>query len=276
MAKRSMWKGFVSIAGLFNVPVKLITMREDKGLHPHMYRASDMSRIKMPKTAEKDGKPVMDAEIVYGFDVAGGKEIVVLSKDERNAAKVESNHKIRIEKFVPVGNVDQMFFDSAYIILPDGMEDAYALLLQAFSVRGMAGIGKITLRDKEYVAIIHAYNGGMVLSTLKYSDEIITPATIGELQKLPAVDGNALNMAISIIDAMAGTFDLTQYHDEAREKLLSVIDAKRRGEVITAPKAEVVAQPGDLMNALKAALAVVEDQKAATPAPKLEVAPRGV
>jgi len=268
-----MWKGFVSI-GLLNVPVKMITMREDKKISAHMYRAADLSPIKMPKVAEKDGAVVPYNEIVFGYEIDGGKEIVILSKAEKEAAKVESDHKIAVEGFVPVEEIDQMYFDGAYILIPDGMPGAYSLLLEAFKVRGKAGIGKITVREKEYIAIVHAYEGGLVLSTLKYQDEVVMPREVDDLKALPVANPNELNLAVSIIDALAARFDLTKYHDGAREKLLSIIEAKRHGEVIVAEPVQVE-KPAALMDALKAVLAEVEKQKVEHPlAPQGEIPAR--
>ena len=223
----------------------------------------------MPKVAEKDGAAVSDDDMVYGYDVNDGKEVVILSKEEKKAARPESDRKIKVTGFVSLSEVDQMYLDTPYILVPDGMPEAYSLLLKAFEVRGEAGIGRITIREKEYTALIHAYRGGLVLSTLKYLDEVRVPSEMDDLKNSRRWMGTTLTWrSVSLMPSARP--DLSTNHDEARVKLAAIIEAKRRGEEIIAVKPDTVKPAVDLMAALKATLAAVEGQKA-TPSPQGEV-----
>lgn len=259
VSKRSIGKKLVSF-GLLNIPVKIVTMREDKQVHFHNVRKSDGSRIKMQKVAEADGKPVFADDLALGYENKDGT-VTIFDKAEIDAVKPESDKKIKIEGFTDLTTADKMFLDSAYILVPDdGGAEAYSLLLKVFETNGKAGIARVTMRQKEYTVLIHAYKGGLVMSTLKYVDEVVTPAELDELKSLPPVEGQMLNMAQSIVDSLGATFDMTKYKDTARENLEALIAAKRDGKTVTVEKPKKEKPTGDLMAQLQATLAATKAQ----------------
>jgi DNA end-binding protein Ku len=240
VSRRPIWTGSLTI-GLINVPVKLYAMIYDRGVRFHFLHKLDNQPLRYQKVCTKDEKIVPWPEVVKGYQVAKN-EFVIFGKEELEAAKPESDKRIRIDKFVDYFSVDPVYFSSSYILMPDKSNDAYSLLLQSLEKMGKAGAGRITLRTKEYPVLVHAYKGSLVLTTLRYAYDVADPSGFEELKELKTPEKAELELAKKIINDLSGEFDITTYKDTYRQKVEELIKKKLKGEAITVekpPKEEV-------------------------------------
>ena len=250
--RRPFWSGSISI-GLINVPVKLYAMIYDRGVTFHFLHKPDNAPLKYEKICTKDGKVVPWAEVVKGYEFSKN-QFVIFDKEELEAAKPESDRRIRIDKFVDFFSVDPVYFYSTYALLPDKSGEAYALLLQSLEKLGKAGAGRITLRTKEYPALVHAYKGAIVLTTLRYGYDVVDPSRFEELSQLKEPPKAEFEMAKKIITDLSGEFNITEYKDNYRLKVEELLKKKLKGETIVVekpPKEEVKGLMAALQETLK-------------------------
>jgi DNA end-binding protein Ku len=255
LSKRPIWSGSITI-GLINVPIKLYAMIFDRGVSFHFLHKLDNQPLKYEKVCTKDNKIVPWAEVIKGYEVAKN-EYVVLGREELEAVKPESDKRIRVDKFVDYFSVDPIYFDRSYILMPDKSNDAYGLLLTALQKKGKAAAGRITLRTKEYPALVHAYKGSLILTTMRYAYDVTNPLDFEELKKLKEPDKNELELAVKIITDLSSEFDITEYEDNYRNKVEQIIQKKLKGERIVVEK-PVKEEAKELMAALRETLKQLE------------------
>ncbi len=255
---RSIWSGSITI-GLVNVPVKLYSMIYDKGISFHFLHKTDGQPLKYVKMCTKDDKIVPWNEVVRGYEFAKN-EFIVFEKQELDAVKPESDKRIRISKFVDYFSVDPVYFDRSYALLPDKSKDAYSLLLNALQRTNKAGAARITLRTKEYPALLHPYKGGLVLTTLRYAYDVVDPQNFENLHKLAEPQKAELDMAIKIVKDLSGDFDITEFEDTYQKRVQQLVKQKMKGQTITVEKPPQEEARG-LMVALRDTLKQLEEQK---------------
>jgi DNA end-binding protein Ku len=253
---RAIWSGSVSF-GLVNVPVKLTTATSPKDVRFHQLHDADGARINQKRVCSADGEEVEYSHIVKGYDLGGGRYVVV-DPDELASIDVEMARNIDIEEFVDLSEIDPVYFEKSYYLVPDGRaEKPYALLTETMERCGKVALGRFVLRTKQYLAALRARDGVLVLSTMLYADEVIDPS---ELEVPTAADTapseRELQMAAQLVESLSAPFDPAKYHDDYREKVMALIEAKADGEIISAPEpAGETAPVVDLMAALEASLA---------------------
>ncbi|MCW4001444.1 MAG: Ku protein [Candidatus Bathyarchaeota archaeon] len=255
---RSIWSGSITI-GLVNVPVKLYSMIYDKGISFHFLHKTDGHPLKYVKMCTKDDQIVPWNEVARGYEVAKN-EFIIFDKAELDAAKPESDKRIRISKFVDYFSVDPVYFDRTYALLPDKSKDAYSLLLNALQRTNKAGAARITLRTKEYPALLHPYKGALVLTTLRYSYDVVDPQDFEALHKLSEPQKAELDLAVKIVTDLSGEFDIAEFKDTYQERVEALVAQKMKGEKITVQKPPEEAARG-LMVALRETLKQLETQK---------------
>ena len=234
ISTRPIWSGRITI-GLVNVPVKLFTMIFDKSVSFRFLHKQDGQPLKYQRVCIKDDKVVPWEDTVKGFEVTKN-EFVIFDKEELKAARPESDQRIRIDKFVDFLSVDPIYLDKSYVLTPDKSEDAYSLLLNALHGMGKAGVGRITLRTKEYPVLVHVYKGALIMTTLRYAYEVADPSSLEELKELKEPDKDQLTLAEKIISDLSGEFNITEYEDTYKEKVEELIDKKLKGEKIVVQK----------------------------------------
>lgn len=254
---RSIWSGSITI-GLVNVPVKLYSMVYDKGIAFHFLHKTDGQPLKYVKMCTKDDKIVPWNEVARGYEVAKN-EFIMFDKKELDAVRPESDKRIRISKFVDYFSVDPIYFDRTYALLPDKSKDAYSLLLDALEKTNKAGAGRITLRTKEYPALLHTYKGSLVLTTLRYAYDVVDPRDFEKLGKLPEPQKAELDLAIKIVKDLSGDFDITEFKDSYMNRVQKLVEQKVKGEKITVEKPPEVEAKG-LMVALRDTLKQLEQK----------------
>ena len=266
---RAIWKGAVSF-GLVNIGVKMFAATEERDISFHQVRRSDGSRIRYRRVAEADGEEVAYADIAKGYTLPSG-ETVVLSDEDFADLPLPSARVVDVLQFVPSDQIDPIYFAKSYYLEPEQPAvKPYVLLRDALDSSGMVGLVKVALRNREQLATLRVRDGVIVLETMIWPDEV-REASFAFLDDDVQVRPQEQAMAESLVASMAGDFEPEQYHDDYREALQKVIDAKIEGrEVVeTAPAAPDTGQVVDLMAALRASVEAAKRSRGeAAPAKK--------
>lgn len=251
---RPLWKGAITF-GLVSIPIEVHTAVRDRQLRFHLLTERDKSRVKYQRVSEKTGKPVDWNDLVKGYEYSKGR-YVVLTREDFEAAALEKTRTIDILDFVMKSEeIDDRYFDKPYYVTPGaGGDHAYALLRETIREEGRIGIAKFVMRERQYLAALEVIDKALVLSTLRFADELVDTAEY----KFPAgkVNTRELKIARMLVNELASDWDPDKYTDDYRENLLRIIDAKRKGKEAelepetAAPAANVV----DLMERLRSSL----------------------
>ena len=251
---RPLWKGAVTF-GLVSIPIEVHTAVRDRQLRFHLLTERDTSRVKYQRVSEKTGKPVAWEDLVKGYEYSKGR-YVVLTREDFEAAALEKTRTIDILDFVKAEQIDDRFFDKPYYITPGaGGEHAYALLRETIREEGRIGIAKFVLRERQYLAALEVIENALVLSTLRFADELVDTAEY-KFPSAKSVNARELKIARMLVNELASDWDPEQYTDDYRQNLLRIIEAKRKGREAElepetqAPAANVV----DLMERLRSSL----------------------
>ena len=264
---RAIWSGSISF-GLVNIPVKLYSAVSRKTVHFNQLDSRTNTRIKQKRVSAEDGSEVPYDQIVKGYELAGGS-YVVITDDDLAALDPKAMRTIDIDEFVDLVDIDPVFYDAAYLLVPDRSSKPYALLSRAMEDTGKVGIAKFVMRTKQYLAAIRPQEGRLVLSTMVYADEINDPFEIPELAEVDDIEigDRELLMAEQLIDSLSTKFEPEKFQDTYRQAVLELIDRKASGEEIVAPAA--AAEPDrvvDLMSALEASVAAAKEARTRHPA----------
>jgi DNA end-binding protein Ku len=253
MAPRSLWNGTVSV-GLVHVPVKLYSATESKTIHFHEVHLPDGGRIEHRRFCEKEDGEVPYEEVVRGFEVSAGS-YVALEKEEVKAAAGGTEHLIEVEHFVPVEDIDPVFYDRSYYVgAGEKGKDGYRVLHDALERTGRAAIGRFTFHNREYLAAIRPFDGVLALHTLHFADEIIGREDFDYSKPRKRAGDREVKMAGRLVESLHEDFDPKRYKDEYREAVLDVIEQKAAGKEITPPEEDAPEESSDLMSALEASL----------------------
>jgi len=249
---RPIWTGAIGF-GLVNIPVKLFSATLESNLDLDMLDKKDLSNIRFMRVNEKTGKEVPWANIVKGYLI--NNKYVVLDDKDFEAASAIKTKLIEISDFVKEAEIKSMYYETPYYIAPEksGLR-AYALLKAALMQTGKVGIATFVMRNKEHLAILKATDEVMILNRLRFSEEIRDVKEL-ELAAGAAVKPAELKMAISLINQLAGDFNVATYKDTYTEELLKLIKAKAKGSKPAATSLKVVhSKAKDLMAQLKESL----------------------
>ena len=253
---RAIWSGSISF-GLVNVPVKLVTATAPKDVRFHQLHAKDGGRINQRRVCSIDDQEVDYSEIVKGYELHRGQYVIV-DPGELEALAPDASRSIDIEEFVELADIDPLFFEHSYYLVPDEIAARpYALLVEAMEGTGKVGIGRFVLRTKQYLAALRPRDGALVLSTMLFADEVVGTA---ELEVKTTSDTQPsereLTMARQLVSSLSAEWEPEKYKDDYREKVLALIEAKAEGNEIAMPEEpERPAPVVDLMAALEASLA---------------------
>ncbi|GAC1318629.1 MAG: hypothetical protein NVSMB12_17540 [Acidimicrobiales bacterium] len=273
---RPIWSGSISF-GLVNVPVKLFSAVSSQDVRFHQLRKADSSRIRQKRVSASDGEEVPYDEIVKGYEIAPDT-YVIIEPDELAGLDPKATQSIDIEEFVDLDQIDPIYYEHPYYLVPDKRaEKAYALLTEAMLRTNKVAIAKFVMRTKQYLAALRPAAPSadglpvLVLSTMLYFDEVV-PAS--QLDALPAAEDDLvtdreLTMAQSLIDSLTvERFEPEKFRDTYRERVLELIEAKAAGQTVAAPApAESSARVVDLMSALEASVKAAKERRAAADAP---------
>ena len=255
---RSLWKGWLSF-GLVNIPVEVHTAVRDHRPHFRMLHAKDFSPVKFERVCLKDGKPVAWADLVKGYEYTRG-HFVVLTKEDFKAAALEKIRRIDIMDFVEAEQIDDRYFETPYYLVPSKAgEQAYALLREALRETGRIGIAKFMLRDTQHLAAIEPIENAIVLSLMRFADELAEVDTLS-IPKGAPFKKTELDMAKTLVNALAAEWNPSKYTDEYVDNLMKIIQAKRKGKTVTldAPTEKPHTNVVNLMDRLRESLAAAK------------------
>jgi DNA end-binding protein Ku len=251
-----MWKGTLNF-GLVSVPVKLYSAAVHKNVTFHQLHAHDHARIVQRRFCSAEEEEVEYSEIVKGYELAPGR-YVVIEPEELAALEPAFTRTIEIEDFVQAEEIDAIYFDRPYFLVPNkGGERSYRLLLEAMRETGKVAIGRIVLRSREQLVAIRPREDALMMITMNFGDEIQQTSNFYELEEATVeVNEHELEMARRLVESVSRPFEIANYHDTYREALLDLIDRKANGEqiVLQAPAKDERLQAPDLMSALEASL----------------------
>lgn len=243
-------RGAISF-GLVHIPVGLYTATQDNDIHFNQLCKEDGSRVKYKKVCSSCGKEIKSSDIIKGFEYEKGK-YVTLTDDDFEKAKTEKDKSIQIIHFTDINNVHPIYFDKTYHAVPEqGGDKAFELLRQAMLQENKIAIAKTVLGTKEKLLALISTKTGLLVETLFFADEV------KEAPKEPVVsevNDAELQMAKTLINTMVKNYEPELYHDEYKQKLWEIINAKIQGkEIIAQP--ETIVSVVDIMEALKQSLA---------------------
>jgi DNA end-binding protein Ku len=252
---RSIWTGAISF-GLVNVPVKLYSAVSKKTVRFHQLHESDGVRIQQKRVCPADGEEVAWDDIVKGYEISPDRYVVVTS-EELEALDPKKTRTIDIEEFVDLEDIDPLYYDHPYYLLPgQGAAKPYKLLADAMKDAGKVAIARVVIRTKEQLVAIRPLGDVLAMATMNFADEVVDPDSFDEA---PGEDVDTtkreLDMARQLIESLTADFDPEKYHDEYREAVLEMIERKADGEEIVIQPAEEPEKVPDLMAALEASLA---------------------
>jgi len=241
--------------GLVSIPVRLFPATSSKSVTFHLLHAKDLSRIQQKIYCPKEDKIIDRSELVRGYEVEKDR-YVVFTDEELKKLEAQTDHAIEISEFIPVTEVDPVYFENSYLLGCEPVSaKAYHLLQEAMTKAGRVGVAKFTMRGKERLVLIRPYDGGLMLHTMYYNDEI---RSFGEIDHGAgaAVKESELGLAQRLIsDLTQKKFNPSEFKDTYRERVLEAAEQKLAGHELTEPAPE--ARRGkviDLMSALKESL----------------------
>jgi DNA end-binding protein Ku len=264
MPPRPTWKGYLKVS-LVNIPVKVYPATEASAtISFNQLHVTCQTRINQKKWCPKCDCEVTSAEVVKGYEFEKGRW-VVLSDEDIAKVRTESTKVINLVQFAGDDEIDPMYVDKAYYLVPDGAmaTDAYAVMRDG--MEGKVGVGKVAIHGRESLVAVKPHKQGLVMYTLHHAAEIRTIDQIDELREVRGkVNPAEMKLAKQVIESFAGELNLKDYKDEYQEGLKQIIEAKVSGEEFVAPAEEAPPKVVDLMEALRRSLDQVSAGKKKT------------
>ncbi|KTC92860.1 MULTISPECIES: Ku protein [Legionella] len=225
---RAIWKGDISF-GLVTIPVQIIPVEEKNELHFHLLDSRDNARVRYKRVNSETDKEVPWEKIVKGYEYDKGNYIVIDEKAFENASP-ELYKSIDIEEFVDLDEVDNLYFDKPYYVVPDSKnQKAYVLLREALKKTGKVGVAKVIIRIKEYLSFVMAHDNSLVLYLIHFDEEIRKEDDLklpnGSLKNYKVSD-REMKMAVGLIEDLSGKWEPEKYHDEYSEAMTKWLDKK--------------------------------------------------
>ena len=252
MAPRAYWKGYLKLS-LVSCPVALFpASSEREKISFHQINKKTGNRIKYRKVDAETGDEVDSSEIIKGYEVGKG-EYLELDPEELEAIAIESKRTIEIDEFVPKKEIDELYLNNPYYIVPDGEvgQQAFAVIRDAIREEGMVALGKVVFTSREHIIALEARGKGMMGVTLRYPYEVRKESEYFDdipAEKLPK---DMLELAKHIVDTKKAHFKPEKFEDQYEEALKELLKKKQSGEKIEAPRERAPAKVISLMDALR-------------------------
>jgi DNA end-binding protein Ku len=251
----TVWKGHLTF-GLVSFPIRLYSAARGESISFNQLHKADHSRVKQVLYCAAEDKPIPRSEIVKGFEYEKDRYVVIEDEEVKKVAPATAK-VMEIQEFVKAGQVDPIYFETSYYMAPDEAgEKPYALLFDALKRTGYVGVAKVAMHNREHVVILRPGEKGVLMHTMYYQHEI---RQVDEFRTdLSLVKEKELALATSLIEALAGEFEPEKYKDNYRENLLRMVEAKKQGEEVVATPEPQQAKVVDILEALKASLAMAK------------------
>jgi DNA end-binding protein Ku len=258
--QQGIWSGTISFS-LVAIPVRLVKSVEPARVSFHLLHGKDHSPLSRKMFCPEEDKMVSPQEIVRGYEIEPGKHVLI-TEEELDSVSPERSRTIEITEFIDMKEVDPVYFDHPYYLVPlKGGEKSYSLLAESMRRTGRAGVAKFVLDEREYLVLLNSLDGALSLTTLHYHDEIL-PANGADAvdNEVPDHEKNDIKKTIKAMTAM---FTPEKYANDRREKLLEIINKKiRKKTEVEAPSAgeeEATEGMADLMSALEKSMHKVKN-----------------
>ncbi len=257
----SLWSGYLTF-GLISMPVRLFSGARGSRVSFHMLHRDDNVRVKQQLVCPAEDKVVGRDEIVKGYEYEKG-EYVVIEPEEIKKIEPKTAKAMEILEFVKADEVDPVYFESSYYLMPEEAgRRPYALLVRALEKAAYLGVAKLTMHNREYTVLLRPTHGGLMLHTMYYRDEVRQVEQFGETRNIELKEGE-VKVAHQLIEALAAKWEPEKYHDTFEENVKKLIKAHLEGKEVTAvEKPKKPAKVVDLMAALKESLAQMDKKKA--------------
>ena len=237
---RSLWTGSLSF-GLVNVPVAMFSGVSDQALHSRQLHAKDHTPVETHRYCAEEDEEVPYDEIANGYETDEG-ELVILTDAELAAAAPRRSRTIDIEAFVDLDDVDPIYFDHPYVLMPsgeaEGIQRAYRLLVEVMGRSERAALGRVVMRTKEYLTLIRARDERLVLTTMLWHDEVRPTDPIPSPTKKDKPSKKEVDAAVDLIETFSRDWDPSRYEDEFQKRLKAIVKKKSKGQAIEVPEEE--------------------------------------
>src|ERR1700729_370252 len=259
------WKGTLTF-GLLAIPIKLYTAARSQRINFHQLHKKCHTRLKQPLFCPHCNRQVERDEVVKGYEYEKGQYVIV-SDEELKKITPRSSTVMELVAFVKQDQIDPIYFDASYFMLPDKeAEKPYALLLKTLEDSNRVGIATVTLHQREYTVFIRPRNNGLTIHTMYYQNEIREVAGYGQAEKDVKLKPAEIKLAEQLVESLSQDFKPEQFHDKFQENLKALIEAKQKGKTIVAEHQPGPARVIDMMEGLKKSLTNAESRKQKKPA----------
>jgi DNA end-binding protein Ku len=258
----AIWTGSISF-GLVQVPVRLIGATKSRDVSFNQLEEGTGARIRYKKVSDVTGEEVPAERIKRGYEISKGR-YVMIEPDELDVLRPKGSHSIEIEEFVDLDEIDPLYFEQPYYLVPDARGvKPYKLLVEAMTELNKVAIGRIIVRSKERLVAIRPVDGMLCIETMRYADEVLPRTDLVPDDTDVELNERERAMARQLVESLAADhFEPEKYHDQYREQVLDLIERKAAGEEIVAePQVEPPAKVLDLVAALEASLEKAQSAK---------------
>jgi DNA end-binding protein Ku len=252
VAPRAYWKGYLKLS-LVSCPVALFpATSEREKVSFHQIHKSSGNRIKYRKVDAETGREVEADEIIKGYEVSKG-EYIEIDPEELEAIAIESKRVIDIEQFVPKKEIDELYINNPYYLVPDGEvgQQAFAVIREAIRKEGMVALAKVVFTSREHIIALEARGKGMMGMTLRYPYEVRNEADYFDDIEDEKVPKDMLDLAMHIVETKKGKFHPEKFEDRYEDALKDLLKKKQKGEKIERPKDKPSSNVVSLMDALR-------------------------
>lgn len=247
------WRGSLTF-GLLAVPIRLYTAARSERMNMHQLHKECHTRLKQPLFCPHCNRQVERGEVIKGYEYEPGKYVVVTDEEIKKITPA-SGKTMEILAFVKQEQIDPIYFDASYLVMPEkDSEKAYTLLQKTLEDNGRVAIAMVTMHQREYTVFIRPRANGLTLHTMYFANEIRKVAGYGETEKHVKLKPQEIKLAEQLVETLAEDFQPEKYHDTFQERLKALIDAKTKGKTITVKEEPVRAPVIDMMEALKRSL----------------------
>ena len=260
MAPRAYWKGYLKLS-LVSCPVALFpASSEREKIRFHQINKATGNRIKYRKVDAETEEEVEASDIIKGYEVGKG-EYIELEPEELEAVAIESTRTLEIDQFVPKNEIDELYLNNPYYIVPDGEvgQQAFAVIREAIRKEGTVALGRVVFTSREHVIALEPRGKGLLGITLRYPYEIRKEDQYFDDIEDEKIPKDMLELASHIVETKSGHFNPQKFEDHYEEELKALLKKKQAGEKIEAPKEREPAKVISLMDALRRSVGAERD-----------------
>ncbi len=257
----SVWSGYLTF-GLISMPVRLFSAARSNHVQFHMLHRDDHARIKQQLYCPQDERVIARDEVVKGYEYEKGEYVVIEPQDIKKI-EPKTTKAMEILEFVKSSQIDPVYFESSYyLVAEEAGQRPYALLTRALEESEYVAIAKLSMHNREYTVFLRPMNGGLMLHTMYYENEVRQVDQFGKTGGIELKDAE-VKVAHQLVEALAADFDPKKYSDTFEENVRKLIQARLEGkEVAAVEKPRKLAPVVDLMAALKESLAQIPKKPA--------------